>query len=291
MNRRKIVIVGNCQARPLKQVIEFISDEVEVIGTPIVHLLKEENKVETFELFEKADLIVTQLIADNYPCKYIQTNHLKTLFSDKICTILNLFYSGYTPDWMYIRIPGKGTLKGPMGDYHNSTIVKAWLDKKTTLEASKLLFNVSYNKAEYNQIVKQSLSELSNREQNVDVPIVDFISNNLKNERLFFTFNHPSHFLIKEYARRILETVNINYSLDKLGVKQKEPLNQFIPALNPGVGFDFPIIEEFKGVEVDFSNDKLETKGTKLYLPEEIVKIFFRIYDDNDAFIRGKYGS
>jgi hypothetical protein len=291
MNKHKIVIIGNCQARPLKHIIEAISDEVEVIGTPIVHLLKEEHKAETDALLKDADTIVTQVIADNYPCQYIQTSKLKTLYSDKLFTILNLFYSGYTPDWLYVRVPGKGTLKGPMGDYHNLTIIESWLAGKTIKQTAHLLFDEEFNKNKYQPQVEASLKELSNRESQANVPIVDFIFDNLKKERLFFTFNHPSVFLLKEYARRILETIDIDYSKSKLLRAMSEPLSQFIPALNSGVGFDFPIIKEFKGVEVETDGNNITTKGSCVYTPEQLVQIYFDIYSSNEALLKDKYAT
>jgi hypothetical protein len=291
MNKRKIVIIGNCQARPLKSIIELISDEVEVIGTPIVHLLKDENKAETDALLTAADTIVTQVIADNYPCQYIQTNKLKALYSDKLLTILNLFYSGYTPDWLYIRVPGKGTLGGPMGDYHNLTIIEAWLAGKTTEQTTHLLCDVEFNKDKYLPQAEASLRELSNRESQANVPIVDFISDNLKKERLFFTFNHPSVFLLKEYARRILEALDIKYSKSKLLQSMPEPLNQFIPVLNPGVGFDFLIAKEFKGVAVKNTADGITSNGPCVYTPEQLVQSYFDIYSSNQDLIKDKHGS
>ena len=291
VKKQKIAIVGNCQVRPLKHIIEKLCNSVEVIGTPIVHLLKDQNLTETYQILDKADIIVTQVIADNYPCNYIRTNRLKNTYPGKIITILNLFYSGYTPDWLYVRIADRGTLKGPMGDYHNFTIIESWLSGKSAVETAELLFDKKYNQEKYASSVEASLKELSNREKHVDVPIVDFINDNLKTERLFFTFNHPSLFLLCEYAKRIL------YRLDKTSLhcglinNLAEPLNQFIPPLNPGVGFNFPTIKEFRGVDVEIVEGTIKTKGPRVYTTEEIIGTYFEIYTRNADLIKNKYGS
>lgn len=287
-----IVIIGNCQARPLKQIIETISTNVTVIATPIVHLLKDEDESGVALDLERADIIVTQLIADNYPCKFIQTNKLKLGYPNKVITILNLFYAGYTPDWMYVRIPGKGTLRGPMGDYHNSTIIDSWLEKRSVKQTSQLLFDKDYNYKRYNQAVLTSMNELSTREHDVDVNIVDFIKNNLTKTRLFYTFNHPCLSLLIEYAKRILENINVEVDNEQKSVGMSEPLNQFIPPLNSGVEFDFPIIQEFKGQEVTSINgNEVTTSGSKTYRPETIVELYFSIYSQNETIIRDKYGT
>lgn len=287
-----IVIVGNCQARPLKQIIEAISTNATVIATPIVHLLKDEDEPGVALDLERADIIVTQLIADNYPCKFIQTNKLKLSYPNKVVTILNLFYAGYTPDWMYVRIHGKGTLRGPMGDYHNSTIVDSWLKKLSVTETTKLLFDKEYNYNRYNQAVLTSMNELASREHDVDVSIVDFIKNNLSKTRLFYTFNHPCLSLLIEYAKRILHSINVTIDNEQNSIGMSEPLNQFIPPLNSGVEFDFPIIQEFKGQEVtNINGSDITTSVSKTYTPETIVELYFSIYSQNETIIRDKYGA
>lgn len=287
-----IVIVGNCQARPLKDIIESISSTVKVISTPIVHLLKDEDEHSVTADLERADLIITQLIADNYPCHFIQTNTLRNKYPAKVLTILNLFYSGYTPDWMYVRVPGKGTLRGPMGDYHNSTIIESWLNKRSIPETAELLFDKEYNFKQYNTAVIASMNELASREQHVDIKIVDFITHNLTKKRLFFTFNHPCLTLLIEYANRILDKIEIKPDREQSLSGMTEPLNQFIPPLNSGVDFDFPIVREFKGQEVrSISGNDIKTAGEKIYSPEEIVSLYFSIYAQNEMIIRDKYGA
>ncbi|WP_158967012.1 WcbI family polysaccharide biosynthesis putative acetyltransferase [Paraglaciecola sp. L3A3] len=288
----RIVIVGNCQARPLKEIIEALGNDVTVISTPIVHLLKDEDEQSIDADMIEADIIVTQLIADNYPCKFIQTNKLKQKYPNKIVTILNLFYSGYTPDWMYIRVPGKNTLKGPMGDYHNSTIVDSWLAGRTIHETAERLFDKQYNYDRYNKDVILSMNELSSREENVDVKIVDFIQSNLTSKRLFFTFNHPCLFLLVEYAMRILKKIGYPENLDSSNLQMNEPLSQFIPPLNSGVDFDFPVVKEFKGLEIAaIDGSEITTAGEKFYSPSEIVELYFSIYAENEDVIRSKYGA
>lgn len=119
----KLAVIANCQARPIAFLLENAFDNVKVVTTAIVHLLKDEQAEEYEQHFASADFIITQKIADNYPCQFIQTATLRKKYSHKIIEIPNLFYRGYNPELKYYRIPGQGTLTGPMGDYHNELIL------------------------------------------------------------------------------------------------------------------------------------------------------------------------
>lgn len=133
----KIAVVANCQARPIAFLFENALDGVEVVTVAIVHLLKDEQACEYESYFKNADFIVTQKIADNYPCQFIRTSELRKQYSQKIIEIPNLFYSGYNPELRYYRIPGKGTLNGPLGDYHNELLFEAWSQGRSVADTKE----------------------------------------------------------------------------------------------------------------------------------------------------------
>ncbi|MBE7213921.1 WcbI family polysaccharide biosynthesis putative acetyltransferase [Shewanella benthica] len=289
MKKMKIVIVGNCQARPIAKIMSKLNGNIDVTNVAIVHLLNDELFHQFENDFEEADYIITQLVADNYPCKFVRTSNLKRKYGAKVYSIVNLYFSGYTPDWVYIRNPGKGTLKGPMSDYHNLTIVKAWLDKLSGDDAVLLVEDREYNKENYSHLALSSLDELKQREMTADVKIADFIESQMNAQRLFFTFNHPCMFLIIEYCCRLLTTLNISY--DKHNATDLgEMLNQFIPNLNSGLNFNFPSEKIIKGVEVvSIAIDELKTGAKREYSLREIIEVFYQVYDMNASLIVEKF--
>jgi len=208
---------------------------------------------------------------------------LKEKYEGKVTTIVNLFFNGYTPDWMYIRIPGKGTLKGPMADYHNKTIVESWRKGLTHSEAGEFLFDVEYNADKYGGSVRESLFELKSREENADVIISDYISLKMLNKRLFFTFNHPSLELLQEYCKRILEVLLLEANMIK--TLNKEPLNSLVPILNCGVGFNLPFDKDYKGLEVQIADDNILLGKRKRYDPIDMISVFYQIYSANSELI------
>ena len=291
MTKKKVVVVGNCQARPIATLLEKMSDNVEVSNIAIVHLLKPEQECEHKTFFKNADYIITQSIADNYPCEFIRTSLLKDQYGEKVITIINLFYLGYTPDWLYIRIPGKGTLKGPMGDYHNQTIVESWLAGKSVDEASSLVLNKAYNKDKYSAFSKSSLVELRKREVNVDVRLSDYIDENMLSKRLFFTFNHPCISLLVEYVSRMLLFLNLCINDDKSFIP-KEALNQLIPVLDVGLEFEFKHEQLYKGLEIiSLDASEVVIGKSQQYDLKELVMLFYKVYDFNSRIVKTRFSA
>ncbi|MCU7554452.1 WcbI family polysaccharide biosynthesis putative acetyltransferase [Alteromonas sp. ASW11-19] len=286
----KAVVVGNCQARPLATYLTELIPTLEITATPIVHLLKDKDEPDYASAFEEADVIITQNIADKYPCKFVRTCELRARYPGKVFTILNLYFSGYTPDLMYIRHPSEGTLKGPLGDYHNLTILKGWLLGIDQSQVVQWLEDEFYNSREYGDEQQASLAELKRREAKVDVPIADFIEENWKAARMFFTFNHPTAALLYEYAVRICRDVFNENIYASLPEKPHEPLDLLIPVPPPGLGLTLPTQKKSKGQKLlAIDGAKIQLGGACEYSNSELVAYFYEIYDKNADFLKDKY--
>jgi len=283
MKKIKIVVVGNCQARPIAELLKKLNSNIEVINIAIVHLLKSEQYSEYNDDFESADYIISQLVADNYPCEFVRSRSLKEKYGAKVVTIVNLFFLGYTPDLFYIRIPEKGTLKGPLGDYHNKTIVESWINGRSVQETAKLLKNIEYNTHKYSLVLSQSLVELESREEHSDVKICSYIAKEMFLQRLFFTFNHPTKTLLTAYTTRILKHIQIEINPGL--TFDTEPLNQVIPILNCGTGFSFPLDEYYKGFDITVKESKIQQGKSREYDTEELISTYFKVYSANSKVV------
>jgi len=285
-----IVIVGNCQARPIASILPLLNNNINITATAIVHLLTDKYEEQYIPFFDEADFIVTQQIADNYPCEFVRTNLLKSKYSNKIITIINLYYSGYNPDLMYIRDTSQGTLKSPLGEYHNKTIYEAWKAGKSVKDALSLYNDYDYNKNKYTNIARNSLLELKNREKNSDISITDFIEEEQKHQRLFFVFNHPSLSLLIEMVRKILTIMEIRIS-DIHASIINEPLDKIIAPINiyakSNLKINFKDVSSFKGVDCFVNNgDIITTNAIKEYSFLEITENYYQIYDATYENIR-----
>lgn len=286
----KLVVIGNCQARPLADYIEKLVPTITVTATPIVHLLQDSDEAEYRDAFKEADVIVTQMISDKYPCKFIRTSELKRSYGDKTHTIVNLYFSGFTPDLMYIRHPEVTTLRGPLGEYHNKTILDGWLLGISQEQVVGWLSDPFYNKQEYGKEDAASLTELKARDALVDIKIADFIESTLSKCRTFFTFNHPAAALLIEYSKRICRHIAATEGNDANIDSSTEPLNQLIPLVPPGIKCTEIGRNESKGTQVlSVSGPVIELGSTAFFTNQELVSEFYAIYEKNAKFLRAKY--
>ncbi len=275
----KIVVVGNCQSTPLAALFSGLNPNVEVTSIAIVHRLQTDQYDEYRVAFEQADFIVAQSVADNYPCEFVRGNFLKTHYGQKLIKILNLYYTGYTPDWGYIRTKDKKTIKGPMGDYHNYTIFDGWQAGLTVEDTVRRMEDLTYNQI-YIHAAAESLQELQKREQTVDVAIVDYMVRQLSQDRLFFTMNHPAYKLLEEYAKRILYYCKIPIKNNSLTVKN-EPLGQFRPRVNPVVATELFSDPYHYGIKFSATEPTPLITHNQRYTSTEIANLFYQLYEAN----------
>jgi hypothetical protein len=279
----KIVIVGNCQARPLAHILKTLNPAIDVYAVAVVHLLKQVQIEEYIPAFENADIIISQLISENYPCEFVRTNFLRESFNEKLITILNLYYSGYNPELIYIRNSFQGTLKGPLWDYHNKTIVDSWREGISTEHAARRIFDKDYNKEKYLQTISTSMNELKRRELLTNIKATDLIEQSLSTEKLFFTFNHPSMNLMTRMCRRILREIGLEcIDIEKLIFKEAldkiaMPVNVFSKAQ---LKVNFQDLSYFQGVACEIEKDgRVQLKRKYQYSLNEIIEKYYKIYD------------
>ncbi len=281
----KIAVVGNCQARPLAQVVAELLPNATISGIAIVHLLKDSEENAYAPIFESSDLILAQRVTDDYPCTFVRNSELRRKYGDRVQTWPNLYYAGYNPELTYLRGEGRKPLLGPLGVYHNKTFVDAWRRGMSSADALFLHEDDSYNKLTYAGVPEISMDELRAREMETDMCITDWIEGHMCQERLFFTFNHPAQVLIDELGRRLMQKVGFAGSAPKIAPGfGREPLGQYRCPVNPwvakriGCRIDEPKI--FQGCEVmTDASGTIKEGDRRPYEAKEIVQAFFAVYD------------
>ena len=292
----KIAVVGNCQARPIAQLLQQMNPNIEVTTTAIVHLLKTEEEPQYAPFLEQSDMIIAQLVADNYPCEFVRSQNLRQKYGNKVDSIVNLYFSGYNPELRYVKLPGSGLLDGPLGAYHIQTVLDSWLEGAPTETAASRVESIEYNQKKYDGLSEKSLNDLRQREKNASVPIVDHIEANMSERKLFFTFNHPSALLMQTMIQRLLAQRGISIdssappSVSKL---LNEPLNVFTLPVNCYIAeqmqlkFDNPPI--YKGRDVTLENNRVVPGGPKTFDLFSITQMFYQIYDANKDALHSVY--
>ena len=254
--------------------------EIECQEIIIVHLAKD-SEAETFDTcLERADVVISQHIQDQYPCAFVRTSALRQRVGKRLITIPNIFYRGYTPDLRYLRLRARGTLKGPLGDYHSSILLNAWKEGENQESALERYNNIDLWAEQYSTIAEQSLAELQKRELELDIQISDCISAMQSHQQLFYSFNHPSKAMIKILADRIAEHLNLSSKPEgKASVQaMREPLDRIQIPLHSFTREDLKL--EFPGPDC-FQGESMQP-GKRRPVPYQLPELtnhFFEHYN------------
>ena len=278
----KIAILANCQARPLATLLSEIQPDIEVSSIGIVHLIKDEQEMEYSEALATADVIIAQQVAANYPCQFVTTNRLREKYGDKVLSIINLYYAGYNPEIMYLRLQG-GTLGGPLADYHLKSIVQSWGDGTSIADCIKNCLSIEYNQTLFAGVAEQSLLELGRRETETNISIVDFIKQHQSLSKLFHVMNHPTNDLLIEYAKRIVTQLGFPKPEVDLA-KRPEYLGPFQLPSNPYSHAHLNIkcaeVSYYQGLKFEQPVDgSIKYSGQHRYQLPELVEAYYSLYD------------
>ena len=261
----KLAIIGNCQARPLAKILTACT-EATVSDIFIIHLEKTDKSDQFWEALDASDYVLTQLTNDNYPCPHVRSSKIKRRYSEKVFVWPNLFHSGQQPLLRYITNINNGRILGPLDAYHNINTFNQWRQNRR-LEGLVVL-------PEFKVIEDCSTASLKSRELFCDVKMSDFITRHLTHQKLFFTFNHPTMFLLTELAKRCAKLLKLEFNQSFL------PTGEPLGSISPPSPFTDHDKQEYLGREIIFSNEGNILMGNpKTYNQEELLKKYFISYD------------
>ena len=123
----RISVIANCQAGPIGWRLLSIAENLEIVRIPPVHTIAAKDHARHIDELAKADVIIHQPIGETFGP--LSTRSLQSNFSAKtLVSFPAIYFAGTIPQLAYLRIPGGGTLKGPLGDYHDRRIVSGFLN-------------------------------------------------------------------------------------------------------------------------------------------------------------------
>lgn len=282
----RVVIVGNCQARPMGEILSAIFG-IDVQASVIVHLVRPQDEAKYLDVLQGADVILAQRVAENYPAPFVRTDALRQRYGEKVRIWQNLYFRGYNPDLVYCkrRLPATGRLAGPLGEYHLMALISAWRERIGTTGALARLQDVDWYKMNFADAPNSSLQELQSRERLGGVPVSDLIADQWTRRRLFFTFNHPSAALIAQYAIRVGKDLGLR-PLRKIPPQLfGEPLGSLMMPVNPFVHATYQMpfgqFSAYRGamVKATAHDVSFNLSKTTFYTAKELVEAFWRVYD------------
>lgn len=178
--------------------------------TPIkaVHALSLVERQHLLEQAESVGLLVHQPVADGYAPASTNSVTGRLNANAKTISFPVLWFDGYTPDMVSLKQSGSA-LKFP-SNYHSRVIANAYAAGYSALEAAQLFDAPEFVAPEVPlEIANNSIGTLARRESELDIHVSKYIEDNFREKRLFFTFNHPTGWLLYHVADEILSRLGL----------------------------------------------------------------------------------
>ncbi len=218
--KKCVILYGNCHISPLTYSLlnhkGFRNDFI-VLRLPGVHEYTSKKAVEMLSesFWDICDLFIGQRV--NYGNRFdakLATDIIDGYLSHSIQRIWIPFayFNGYFPQLKHndhnIHYQKGDYGLFPFGDKYVDSLKEEGMTNEEILE---IISDPDYlNDDEINEYCDRSFRELKKRETRCTVTISDYIEENYKKRRLFYSPEHPIHEVILEETRRIL--VAIGYS-------------------------------------------------------------------------------
>lgn len=268
----KVLVIGNCQARPIAALLGRVPD-IEILDVYLIHLAHDKPSSEIMQRVNEADLVLSQQTFGTTWQEYLRSNILAERFPEKTLVWPNVFFTGQQPYLRYATHPKRGRLLSPLTEYHDLFLLRDWYRHRKGLDFSKEIMAPSFA----DDLAEASLDTLRRRETLCDVGVSDLIEARYRTERLFFTFNHPRLWLLAKLAERALDRIGKPCRIDISGMR--EPLDRVRPF------FALPKHEadrevQFQGVEIDLGTPGKVSLGSAVhYSRKDLWEVTFAGYD------------
>lgn len=224
-HKKIALIYGNCQTNILKNMLLFhqaFKEKYLVITIPMVHEFEGNRQIACIVganiLWQSIDLFIYQKVKlDNKFSEMLAADNLLSKLRNDCqkISISSVYFKGYFLQFKHVtkKVLEEFNPNGlfPFGDKY----IDEYMEKERTLEEiesflEQIATEDFLEQDEIEQECENSLQELKQRENNVDVGICDYIEKFYRTVQLFYSVNHPSCDVLYEYANRIL--VYLGYS-------------------------------------------------------------------------------
>jgi hypothetical protein len=190
-----------------------------------------------------------------------------------ILTWPSIYWSGYNPKLFYLK-DSSGVSVSKDFDYHHRPIFSGYLNSHSVATVSDAI-NKPESFVATADAAHKALRDLATRESKLDLKVSSFIEGHYQSQRLFWTFNHPSQFVIIYLARQILKALNLEDDFPT--TPPKEPLSNtvypILPAVRLALNLHFPAENFFR------------IRWRNLSLPTAIGE-YFNFYDKNPELVK-----
>ncbi len=275
-NLKKICISGNCVSGPLYDMLlnhTTLGQKYEIKLLKPVFMVEQQDVESIKRDVASCDIFITQPIkGENYKQLGIDTETLKSLMKkdSKLLKIPVPYFIGYFPEQFYLH-DEKSTLigecEGLAHPYHNRIIFYGYLKHLNAQEVLDIL-NSETNIKNITKIAEKSLEELKIRDENLDFGLYEFVKENYKNKRLFWTINHPTNCILEYMCNEILKKLSLDENFDI------NNLEEFLDK-----AYRTPIMKSV-AAELQLSNIKDDEKYSV-----DIINAYYKYYEKHSELV------
>ncbi|WMS40817.1 WcbI family polysaccharide biosynthesis putative acetyltransferase [Acuticoccus sp. MNP-M23] len=222
----KIATIQNCHSGPTAQFLTKAlgNPEIEQFRLDVVGWNDPAAQEAFLDRVATADLVLAQRTRQ----PLLSPAALKANFGDRLLLVSNMHYAGLTPDCCYVG-QRDGRVDGPMS-YHSSVIIDAYKRGLSVADCLKLFSPEGFADLRLFDVHEEALAELAARDAQVPVKIVPIIRRFLTTDRLFYTMNHPTMFLVSRYMMALLRHLGIRHRrVDTAGIRDVLKAGQVLP--------------------------------------------------------------
>ena len=279
MVQPKVIFLGNCQAQSFESLAGHLNLGIEIISAPPIWEVTEANVENLIEKISSADIVFSQRMSPRYPVTFVRNAVLKERFGAKVIVWPNIYFDGYFPGVRYLYNE-LGKVVGPLRDYHFQWIIDGWREGLSVDETALTVIRPSSwtGSADFLEV---SLRELRLREKDADVKISDYIQNNFRRNKLFYSMNHPKTSVLGEMLRRMLSWADIPYhqnGIESYSYNLDEIIIPAFPIFRDRYRPTFKDDDKFKGVAISTETGNPENK-VEYYGLSSLIECYYRFYD------------
>jgi hypothetical protein len=225
MDEYNILFYGNCQIGAIASTLCLCEEKYQTTSIPCFDTDIDEMTFLNHISF--SDLIITQLIRDNYREKhYLSTSYIikNARSTTKIIILDSCYFNFYYVDLKYVHIDGV-QFANPNA-YHHKMMIEYYKNKESPNKYIEDIVNNPnlVSKEELETTANNSLNELNKRANAARVKykmdnlylisIHDFVKSNYKEKLLFYSMNHPTKYVLQYLCHEIIKCANIDNTID-----------------------------------------------------------------------------
>lgn len=228
-DRPVVLVHGNCQAESLRVVLEASGTPVQTVRVPPVHELAADDLPHLDALLARADVLVSQPVADGYRGLPLGTAEVAARAGVQVVVVVPVLrWAALHPFQVVVRSPGAG--EPPLVPYHDL--------RTLALAAGASPLPEVPSAAAVRAVRDLSVTELVTRqERHGSLPVVDLLE--AAGAHATHVVNHPGNPVLLGLAARVLEAVGLPGCVTDPGRTLLDSIHApVLPAVLDALGLD-----------------------------------------------------